>query len=216
MRRLFDALAVACVLTFAGCSAPVDDSPKTPTTPTPPPTPAITAITIVSSLIAPKPGDTAQFHAMATLANGTSQTVTMQATWETSDPNVVSVTKSGLVTAVAEGDADVRASYQNVTGSLRLKVVVPPPGPTTFTVSGTIREAGTNAAIPAATVTAKNAPVFALSDPFGRYRITGLKEGTLALRVTKFGYEAAEVTVAVSGDVSADITMKKSVTAGGS
>lgn len=216
MRRPFDALAVVCVLTFAGCSAPVDESPKTPTAPTPPAAPAVTAITIVSSLIAPKPGDTAQFHAMATLANGTSQTVTTQTAWESSDPTIVSVTKSGLVTAVAAGDADVRATYQNVTGSLRLNVVVPPPGPTTFTVSGTVREAGTNATIPGATVSGKNAPVFALSDPFGRYRITGLKEGTLALRVTKFGYEAAEVSVAVSDDVSVDITMKKSVAAGGS
>lgn len=154
----------------------------------------------------------AQFEATATLTNGASRTVTTQATWASSSQNIATVTASGMVTAVATGTADITATYQGVTGSLRVTIAAtpPPPAPSGFSVSGTIKDASTSAAVPGATVTIKNAPAFALSDANGRYRVNVSAAGTFVVRVTKVGYEAAEVSVVVSGDTVADVMMKKS------
>ena len=186
--------------------------PQTPTGPTLPPLPTlpVTQVTVVSPSGSAKPGDTAQFQATATLSNGTSRTVTSQAAWESSDTSIATVTNTGVVTALAPGEAEIRATYQDVTGIARFPIADTPPAPTTFSVSGTIRDAGSSTPIAGATVTVKNAPAFALSDAKGQYRVNGMRAGTITLRVVKAGYEAAETPVVVSGDTVADVTMRKS------
>src|SRR3954454_6896343 len=57
-------------------------------------------------------GDTAQFTAMATLGNGTTANVTNDAGWTTSDATIFAVARGGKVTALKEGSADIRATYQ--------------------------------------------------------------------------------------------------------
>src|SRR3954465_11934685 len=59
-------------------------------------------------------GDTAQFTAMATLGNGTTANVTNDAGWTTSDATIFAVARGGKVTALKEGSADIRATYQGV------------------------------------------------------------------------------------------------------
>ncbi len=49
--------------------------------------------------------------------------------WSSSDPAVATVSPSGLVTAVGEGTAEVRATVDGVVGSIDLVVIPPPPPP---------------------------------------------------------------------------------------
>lgn len=208
--RFVGALCVTCLLPLAGCSSGgADESSGPPTTPSPTSFP-VTSITVVGPLVNAKPGEMAQFHAMAMLSNGVAQTVTTRATWASTDPNVASVSASGTVNANAVGQADIRATFEGVTGSLRVTVAMPPPTPTTFSIAGTIREAGSNATVAGATVTVKGAPAFTLSNGEGRYVVTVATAGTFTLRATKAGYHAEEVPVVVSGNTSADVTMTKS------
>ncbi|HEY6357758.1 MAG TPA: Ig-like domain-containing protein, partial [Vicinamibacterales bacterium] len=85
------------------------------TTPTPAP-PAVSSIAIAGTLALPAVGQTSQLVATAMFANGTSQVVTNQARWLSSNPTVATVTTSGLVAALTYGTAVVTATYQGVAG----------------------------------------------------------------------------------------------------
>jgi len=80
-----------------------------------------TSSTTVSSLnvtgTAPAVGASAQFNAVATMADGSTQDVTSQATWSTSNAGVATVSSTGLVTGVAAGSATVAATYQTISAS---------------------------------------------------------------------------------------------------
>jgi hypothetical protein len=86
------------------------------TTPTPTP-PAVTSVTITGTLTLPAVGQTSQLVATAAFANGTSQVVTNQATWQSSNPTVATVTTTGLVAALTYGTAIVTATFQGVNGT---------------------------------------------------------------------------------------------------
>jgi hypothetical protein len=64
--------------------------------------------------------------ATATLSDGTTQNVTSQATWRSSNPAVVTVSSAGIVTGVGSGEADVMATFQNVSGSQHVRVASAP------------------------------------------------------------------------------------------
>jgi uncharacterized protein YjdB len=70
----------------------------------------------------PALGETAQFTATATLSNGTTQDVTSQATWQSSNAAVATVTPTGIVRSVAAGEADISATYSSVSGSRQVRV----------------------------------------------------------------------------------------------
>ena len=195
-------IGFALVLALPGCRG---DSPSTLTQPSAP----VAGVTVVGTSNAVKAGDTAQFQATATMTNGTSETVTTRAKWESSDQAIATVTAAGFVTAVANGQAMIRATYEGVTGSVRVTVADPAPVSTTFSVSGTISDAVSSAPIAGASVTVDGIPAFAVTDGNGRYRFTGLKEGKYTLRVAKTGYAAAQLSVVVSGDTLANLTLTK-------
>ncbi len=85
------------------------------TAPTPTP-PAVSSIAITGTLALPAVGQTSQLVATAAFADGTSQVVTNQATWLSSNPTVATVTTSGLVAALTYGTAVVTATFQGVAG----------------------------------------------------------------------------------------------------
>jgi len=80
-----------------------------------------TSATIASSLsvsgTAPAVGGTSQFNATATMADGSTQDVTSQATWQSSDTAVASVSSAGIVTGIASGSVTVSAVYQTLSAS---------------------------------------------------------------------------------------------------
>ena len=114
------------------CSACGGNSPTTPTptpTPTPPATPTVTSVAVTttgctngSTCTVPA---TLQLSAVATLSNGSTQTVTTQAQWSSTNPSVAEVSQSGVVTARNTGGADVTAVYQGKLGGVTINV--PPP-----------------------------------------------------------------------------------------
>src|SRR5918996_368405 len=106
-------VALPVLLLAAGCTGN-SSSPSTPSTPVTP-TPTVSSLTVSGSSLAL--GETTQFTATATLSNAATQDVTAQATWQSSDAGVVSVSSAGMVGSVAPGEADITATYSGVTGS---------------------------------------------------------------------------------------------------
>jgi hypothetical protein len=58
-----------------------------------------------------------------TLSDGTTQAITSGATWQSSNPSVITVSPSGVVTSVGYGEVDLTAGYSGVTGSEHLVIV---------------------------------------------------------------------------------------------
>jgi hypothetical protein len=109
-------LAAACGGAPTAPSSPAAAAPATSA-------PSLSAVAITGT--APMVGGTAQFSAAATLTDGTSQPVTTQAAWSSSNPAIASVSLSGLVTGVGAGDADITAAYQGVSGKMRITIAQP-------------------------------------------------------------------------------------------
>src|SRR5688500_5758946 len=59
-------------------------------------------------------GPTRQLVATATQSTGSTSDVTQQAAWQSSAPGVAAVSSRGLVTAVAQGEAEISATFQSV------------------------------------------------------------------------------------------------------
>jgi hypothetical protein len=71
-------------------------SPASTTAPTATPSVTVSSVTVTGA--APVSGAAAQFAATATMSNGTTQTVTSQASWQSSNAAVATVNSGGVVT----------------------------------------------------------------------------------------------------------------------
>ena len=89
------------------------------------PDPTVTSVSI-SGGNAVTVGQTLQLSATANFSNNSTQSVTNTATWESGTAGVATVNASGLVTAVSPGSADIRARFQNITGTLGVTVNAAP------------------------------------------------------------------------------------------
>jgi len=123
--RIIVPIGVAVVL--IGCT----DSSTPPNTPTPVVT--VESVAVSGPFSSAAPGDFGQFIATARLSNGTTQNVTMTASWQSTNSAVASVSQTGIVSVAFAGEADIRASYQNVVGVAHI-VSIAPPLPTKFSV----------------------------------------------------------------------------------
>jgi len=65
-------------------------------------------------------GQTSQLTATATLSTGTKRSVT--ASWQSSNPQIASVSDSGLVTAIGPGASTISAGYESKTATLGISV----------------------------------------------------------------------------------------------
>jgi hypothetical protein len=107
---------------------------STPGAPTP--TPGVTAISISGSI--PEIGATTQLTAMAVRSDGSTQDVTAQATWESSNPAVITISEGGAARGVGAGEADITASFGGSTGSRQVRLEV-----RTFGLEGVIADQAT-------------------------------------------------------------------------
>ena len=112
-RRVLSLIAAGA--TVAACSK----APTAPTTPTPATT---VSVTITGGGTAAHPGQTFQLKAVAHLSDGTDVDVTATADWKSLNPAVISVSATGLVTALAPGTCDVEAISAGVKGQAKLEV----------------------------------------------------------------------------------------------
>jgi hypothetical protein len=116
--RLARGFAIAWVtLSLVSCGS------ETPAAPTGQPPPAVSALLVVGLEAPAKPGESAQYNAVAVMSGGGAQVVTHQARWLSSLTSVATVNSDGKVTAVAPGEADIIAVYENVPGKLKMTVL---------------------------------------------------------------------------------------------
>lgn len=85
----------------------------------------------MSGWLTPLPvGQSVQLSATAVRPDGSTRSVTTEAAWQTSNVTIAIVSPVGLVTALAPGHAQVRATYEGQSGTLGLTIEgVPTPGP---------------------------------------------------------------------------------------
>lgn len=96
-----------------GSSSPVGPAPSTSSV-------QVGAAGNASTTLAP--GETRQLFATATQSNGSTVDVTNLATWQSSSPSIATVSPAGVLSAAAEGEIDVTATYQGAKGSLHATI----------------------------------------------------------------------------------------------
>jgi hypothetical protein len=126
-----------------------------------------------------------QLTATARSSDGSTQDVTRSATWESSNVQLALISASGYVTILGNGDVDLKATYQSVTGAAHVSVSVPK----TFTMTGVVSEVAPNVhGIAGARVQIVGGD-HAFSDDHGAFTIPGVSEGRTLIEVTRDGYQ---------------------------
>lgn len=118
-RRVPLALCLALVSTAWGCGG----SGTSPVTPAPPAPPTANSITITSGVDALRAGFFADYTVTASMSDRTTQLVTADSAWTTSDPAVATVDARGRLTAVSNGTINLNASYQGRSASRSVRIV---------------------------------------------------------------------------------------------
>lgn len=140
-------------------------------------------------------GETSQLTATAGFTDGTTEDVTRQALWTSADPNIVTVTPDGVLTARANGRTAVVAKYPAAAPPAlsrfrSVNAVVTPFG--TFSAAGRVREPGASSgdhgtgSIAGALVRQVASGESILTDLSGIYTLVALTDGRLAFSKTDF------------------------------
>jgi len=118
-RRIVLVILSICVSSMlAGC----DVSKPTTTSATPTPATTMTKLTVTGLTALTTLGQTTQLTARAWFSDGSTQDVTNQAAWESSNAAVATVSPAGLVTGVTFGQADITAKFQNLSEKVTISL----------------------------------------------------------------------------------------------
>lgn len=206
MKRVYLSLIASVVLAaLVACGSSTAQNPAAPTPPAT--TLTVSAVTITSGAAT---NGTFQLTASAQMSDGSTKDVTTSATWQSSDATLATVSATGLATVVGTGEVEFRATYQKLTGSLRVSVTKP--GPAKFFVSGTVHEvfpnvrpvAGTRVEITAGADTGMTAT----SDDTGFFQFGRVTGGVIALIATKDGYLLWQVsTLTIDHDIPLEVML---------
>jgi hypothetical protein len=153
-------------------------------------------------------GESSPFAAMAVHPDGTSTTVTADATWRSSNTAVASVSTDGTVTAKNHGSVEISATYGGARGAFAFDVAAE----AELTLSGTITDAATKVGIAGATIVVKdvlNNTRAATTTGTGRYSIEELPSGTLELTVRANGYSTSVQSIALTANRTADVALTR-------
>ena len=202
MRRAPFVTASAAILSIVVAVACGSSSSSPLTSPS---TAAPTALRIIGALNSRiVVGDTAQFTAMATLSNGATADVTNDAGWTTSDPTIFAVARGGKVTAIKEGSADIRATYQGVSD----KDYTTAQPFLTFVAYGTVTAAPPDfGGVSGARVEITPAPsgtITTTTDSAGDYRFPPLKGGVYTVTVSRDGFLGQTRSITATRDIRTD------------
>lgn len=120
-------LAIAGWLSVGAWGCADSSNPTAPTPPTAPSLPVVSLTISGGSVLSGSgasygPGEPARFAAVATLSDGSTQSVTHLAQWISSKPEVATVQPGGEGRAVAPGEAQVVARYQGLEASTTMRV----------------------------------------------------------------------------------------------
>jgi len=191
------AAATAFAATLSACGSS-GSSPTTPSSPTQPPTTATVAA--VSVTTPSSSGASFQLTATARLSDGSSRDVTNSATWQSSNPQLASVSSNGMVTVHGDGAVDLQATYQGVSGSMHVTVSLA----RTFTISGFVMEVAPNARPVSGARVQIVVGGHALTDDRGAFAISGLPAGRTLIEFSKDGYQTLETDATI---VDHDLTV---------
>src|SRR5438105_11073408 len=121
--RLYVTTALACLAIAMGSAAGCG-SKSSPIGPTVIP-PTVTSLAVKGNAALTAPGQTTQLSLEATLSDGSKKDVTSTAQWRSTAPNVVTVSTTGLATAVDFGKANVQGFAASRTSSDLVVTVLP-------------------------------------------------------------------------------------------
>ena len=197
---------LALVLAFAAARC-INGSGETPVpTPTPP---TVTSVTVTGAGESANPGQTTQLTASATYSDGSTATVTEQATWVSANSSIATVSATGLVTFVAVGEAEVRATFQSVSGMARLTVNAAPVQ--RYQLTGRITDADNNRGVESVRVEVTEGPDAqraATTDVDGMYTLSNLAAGTFNVKITHSKYETETRAVTLAGPTRLDVALR--------
>ncbi len=88
--------------------------------------PTLQSITVTPANTSLPTGETEQFTATGTLSNDTTENLTSQVTWTSSDTTWATINSTGLATAVSPGPVTISAAFDGITDSTGLTIVAPP------------------------------------------------------------------------------------------
>lgn len=189
-KYLYLGCSVACLVIatewIAGCGRKVS-----PTAPTNGSSSKVIALTIRGNAALTAPGETSQLMLEATLSDGSKKDVTSTASWSSTNTKVLTVSRSGLATAVDFGKANVFGTSAGDGAAPVLVMKVLPEG--TYILSGVISEAVDNLPVADVRVETIGGPMsgrVATTDATGTYAFNGVV-GVEQVRATKDNYQPA-------------------------
>ena len=196
--------AAVCMLSVAVFALSACQHPTQPTTP------AATVSSVAVTGVAPGVGATAQFSATATFSDGTTQVVTTQASWASSNTAVASTNSSGVVSGLAPGEADITATYQNASG--KTHVAVTGAATPAYTITGTVTDGTSGGVLPNIDVQATDSAgknLATKTGSAGTYTIGGLAAGTVTLTASGVSYQAMTRSVTLTSDTRVDMVLPR-------
>jgi len=205
-RACLSSIATLIVTAVMACGkAGTVNNPVTPT-----PTTSVTAVIVVTNQMI---SDTVmQLKATAQMTDGSSLDVTNTSTWQTSDPSIATVTPTGLLTTVGTGSVEARATYQGVTGTLRLTLSKPPDPRTHFALSGLAREVTPSSKILGGVrIVISSGPdtgMSVTSDAGGLFKFASVSATRISLEATRDGFQPWRMTnLMLDGDRQIEVVM---------
>jgi len=197
------AVVLFCGAALSACGSNSGSTSPTAPTPTPPSGGTVTVASV--AVTAPSTsGASFQLTATAHMSDSSSRDVTSQASWQSSNDQLATVSSAGLVTVHGTGDVDLKATYQSVSGSMHASVALAK----TYAVTGVVTEAAPNAKPVAGARVQILVGGFTFTDDKGAYSISGLPAGRALIEVTKDGYQTLETDVTVADhDVQLPLTV---------
>ena len=178
------AFVVALIAATVGCSK--NNSPTAPSGSAP------TTEIVLSGLASVAPAATIHLTLTAYHANASTEDVSAQATWASSNPEVLLVT-AGSVNGLRDGEATITARYGGFTTTKVLTVLTPG----TYVVSGNVNDSGFGLANARVDVlSGVGAGKSAMTDANGAFKLYGIA-GTVQMQGSADGYQSAVQTLDV-------------------
>jgi hypothetical protein len=202
------AVAALAIATATACTGSSVDNPVSPT-PEPAIAATVTALVVTNRSITEA---TMQMTATARMSDGSTRDVTPLATWQSSNTSIATISSSGLLTIVGNGDVEVRATYLAATGAVRLVLTRPPDPRVHFALSGSVREVNpTPKVLGTVRITIASGPdagMAVTSDASGQFRFASVSATRVSLEASRDGYQPWRMTnLMIDADKQIEVVM---------
>ena len=199
-------IAAAILGGFLVGSCGGDDNTSQPTPLSPPPAAPAPVTLVRVDVDAPEAIElqrSAQLSATAVRSDGTSEDVTSQAQWRTSNLFIARISTSGEATALRAGEVTITAFFQNRMGSVVVSAL--PAG--TYKLTGTVNEGGHHLdGVTVSVVSGTGTGLATATAGGGRFSLFGVA-GHVTLQAKREGYLNKTIDVEVSRTTTHDFDL---------